>query len=106
MVYARRCLISIYILCFNRVGTKNIPTKDLNQDLLQEIDQAIIDGSLESLQMEICNAIQDFEISDIPFMIDDRVGKVKNNFTLDMTQYRKDHNLSYDLKSACKSTII
>ena len=71
MVYARRCLISFYILCFNRVGTKNIPTKDLNQDLLQEFDQAIIDGSLESLQMEICNAIQDFEISDIPFMIDD-----------------------------------
>gem|GEM_PF-5031135 len=26
------------------------------------------------------------------------IGKVKNNFTLDMTQYRKDHNLSYDLK--------
>lgn len=50
---------------------KKHPTKDLNQDLLQEIDQAIIDGSLESLQMEICNAIQDFEISDIPFMIDD-----------------------------------
>jgi hypothetical protein len=61
---------------------------------------------LESLQMEICNAIQDFEISDIPFMIDDWVGKVKNNFTLDMTQYRKDHNLSYDVKSSCKSTII
>jgi hypothetical protein len=77
VVYARRCLISFYILCFNRVGTKNIPTKDLYQDLLQEIDQAIIDGSLESLQMEICNAIQDFEISDIPFMIDDLVGKVK-----------------------------
>ena len=72
VVYARRCLISFYILCFNRVGTKNIPTKDLNQDLLQEIDQAMIDGSLELLQMEICNAIQDFEISDIPFMIDDR----------------------------------
>jgi hypothetical protein len=71
VVYARRCLISFYILCFYRVGTKNIPTKDLNQDLLQEIEQAIIDGSLESLQMEICNAIQDFEISDIPFMIDD-----------------------------------
>jgi hypothetical protein len=53
------------------LAQKNIPTKDLNQDLLQEIDQAIIDGSLESLQMEICNAIQDFEISDIPFMIDD-----------------------------------
>jgi hypothetical protein len=65
----------------------------------------MIDGSLESLQMEICNAIQDFEISDISFMIDDRDWKVKNNFTLDMTQYRKDHNLSYDLKSACKSTI-
>jgi hypothetical protein len=65
-----------YILCFNRVGT-NIPTKDLKQGLLQEIDQAMIDGSLESLQMEICNAIQDFEISDIPFMIDDRDWKVK-----------------------------
>jgi len=77
VVYARRCLISFYILCFNRVGTKNILTKDLYQDLLQEIDQAIIDGSLESLQMEICNAIQDFEISDIPFMIDDRDWKVK-----------------------------
>ena len=76
IVYARRCLISIYILCFNRVGT-NIPTKELKQDLLQEIDQAMIDGSLESLQMEICNAIQDFEISDIPFMIDDRDWKVK-----------------------------
>jgi hypothetical protein len=76
VVYARRCLISIYILCFNRVGT-NIPTKDLKQDLLQEIDQAMSDGSLESLQMEICNAIQDFEISDIPFMIDDRDWKVK-----------------------------
>jgi hypothetical protein len=71
VVYARRSLISFYILCFYRVGTKNIPTKDLNQNLLQEIEQAIIDGSLESLQMEICNAIQDFEISDIPFMIDD-----------------------------------
>lgn len=59
------------------LAQKNIPTKDLNQDLLQEIDQAIIDGSLESLQMEICNAIQDFEISDIPFMIDDWVGKAK-----------------------------
>jgi hypothetical protein len=56
--YARRCVISFYILCFNRVGT-NIPAKDLKQDLLQEIDQAMIDGSLESLQMEISNAIQD-----------------------------------------------
>jgi hypothetical protein len=39
--YARRCLISFYILRFNRVDT-NIPTKDLKQDLLQEIDQAIM----------------------------------------------------------------
>jgi Apea-like HEPN len=77
IVYARRCLISFYILCFNCIGT-NTPTKDLKQELLQEIDQAMIDSSSESLQKEINNAIPDFEISGIPFMIDDRDWKVKN----------------------------
>jgi hypothetical protein len=48
--------MSFYILCFNRVGT-NIPAKALKQDLLLEIDQAMIDTSSESLQMEISNAI-------------------------------------------------
>jgi hypothetical protein len=72
IVYARQCLISFYILCFNRIGT-NTPTKDLKQDLLQEIDQAMIDSSSRSLQKEIISStIQDFEISGIPFMIDDR----------------------------------
>jgi hypothetical protein len=68
--------ISFYILCFNRIST-NTPMKDLKQDLLQEIDQAMIDNSSGSLQKEISNTIQDFEISGIPFMIDDRDWKVK-----------------------------
>jgi hypothetical protein len=45
----------------------------------------MIDSSSESLQKEISNAIQDFEISHVPFMIDDRDWKVKNDLTLDMT---------------------
>ena len=35
------------------------------------------DSSSGSLQKEISNTIQDFEISGIPFMIDDRDWKVK-----------------------------
>jgi hypothetical protein len=67
-------------ICFNRIGINigiNIRTKNLKQELLQEIEQAMIDSSSESLQKEINNAIQDFEISGIPFMIDDRDWKVK-----------------------------
>jgi hypothetical protein len=60
MVYATRCLISFYVFCFNGIVT-NTPTKDLRQDLLKEIDQAMIDSSSESLQKEISNAVQNFE---------------------------------------------
>jgi hypothetical protein len=66
----------------------------------------MIDSSSESLQKKISNAIQDFEISSIPFMVDDQDWKVKNNLTFDMAHYLTDYNLGYDHKSACKNTLI
>jgi hypothetical protein len=61
----------------------------------------MIDSSSGSLQKEISNTIQDFKISGIPFMIDDRDWKVKKYFAFDMTHYLTDHNLGYDHKGAC-----
>ena len=31
IVYARRCLLSFYILCFNRIGTQTLPPRILSE---------------------------------------------------------------------------
>jgi hypothetical protein len=77
IVYARKCLISFYILLSSYDISTSTPKKNLKQTLLQEVDIAMIDSSRwEPLRKKINSAIKDLQISDIPFMKDDQDWKV------------------------------
>lgn len=77
IVYARKYLISFYILLSSYHICTSTPNKNLKQTLLQEIDMVMIDSSRsESLGEKINSAIQDLQISGIPFMRDDQDWKV------------------------------
>ena len=82
-----KCLISFYISSSSHhIGTSS-PNKNIKQTLLHEVDRTKMDNSDNSkVHFKNC-AIQDFQISSIPFIRNSRMGKVKNNLNFDMAQY-------------------